>query len=161
MKAKAFLLINIIVITSFTLLIILDLLEVFLFSGRLSSPIFAILFIAGFSVIVYMNCVRNISLCKVILYNKRDIIINPVHTRNLTVLFAVVIIFLGYGLIRSYEGFRFSFYYRNPFRIASYFLQVITVLTGIYILFQQSTFSKQAAIILEKEINNSIEEIGV
>ncbi len=159
-KWKIFMVINTMVITSFALTLVLEMVQVFLSSARLNTPFWGILFIAGFSTVIYLNCTRNISLCKVILHNKRDITIKPEHDRNLLVLFTLVMIFLGYGLIRGYDSLRFSFYMHNLLHITAYFSQVITVICGTYTLFQQSSLSKLAAAILEKEINNSIEEIG-
>lgn len=162
MKArwKIFLYINILVIASFSASLLLELLQLFLSRAILNTPLMAILFIAGFSAITFFNCGRNISLCRVITHNKRDITINTVHTRNLTALFSIVIILLGYGLIRGSNSFRFSFYTRNILNIAAYCFQAIAVLSGIYTVFQQSTLSKLVAGILDREINNSIEEIG-
>jgi hypothetical protein len=157
---KIFLVINIVVIVAFAISLIIPLLQTFVFSAGFKTSPLGLLLIAGFSAVVLINCIRNISLCKVVLYNKVDMKVKPGHTSNLTALFSVTIFFLGYGLIRGYDGLRLSFFTRNIFQIIAYIFQVITVVCGAYIIFHQGALSKLAASILEKEINNSIDEIG-
>lgn len=160
LRWKIFIVINIVVLGAFAVSLAMELLQIILFFSVYHVPLWGLLVTAAFTAVIYFNCIRNIELCKVILYNKKDVKVKPAVTRNLTALFGIAVFFLGYGLIRSYDTFKISFYNKNVLNIIAYTFQVITVFAGTYIVFQQGTLGKSASVISEEEINNSIDEIG-
>ena len=159
-KWTTFLILNIFELAAFTISLCTELYLSTRPFGNINIPLWGLILIVSMYSIVLYNSLRNTSLSKAIIHNKKDASSNQNVTRLITVLFSLVILLLAYGLFQGYETLIMRLSWYTFFRKIAYLFQAITVINGAYIVYHQGTLSKLVETNSISSINNSIEEIG-
>ena len=159
-KWTTFLILNIFELAAFTVSLSIEFyLSTWPF-GNINIPLWGLILVISMYSIVLYNSLRNTSLSKAIIHNKKDVSSNKTVTRVITVLFSLVILLLAYGLFEGYESLIMRLNWYTFFRKIAYLCQAITVINGAYIVYHQGTLCKLVETNSISNINNSIEEIG-
>ena len=159
-KWTTFLILNIFELVAFTVSLSIELYLSTRPFGNINIPLWGLILIISMYSIVLYNSLRNTSLSKAIIHNKKDVSSNKTVTRVITVLFSLVILLLAYGLFQGYESLIMRLNWYTFFRKIAYLCQAITVINGAYIVYHQGTLCKLVETNSISNINNSIEEIG-
>ena len=155
-----FLILNIFELAAFTISLSIELYVSTMPFNNINIPLWGLILIISMYSIVLYNSLRNTSLSKAIIHNKKDVSSNKTVTRVITVLFSLVILLLAYGLFQGYESLIMRLNWYTFFRKIAYLCQAITVINGAYIVYHQGTLCKLVETNSISNINNSIEEIG-
>jgi hypothetical protein len=159
-KLRKFILLNIIVILTFAIPFVILFYTTRSNWQNIIFEIWDLLVLIVIVLIFLSNCFRNILFTKGALSHKSIPKIKENVTRVFTVLFSIIIFLLAYGLFEGYQNLRSPVTKYNIDQKISYLFQLITVIIGAYIAYNQNTLLKLITTSVQNKINKSIEEIG-